>query len=223
MNVITKLGKEYMVVDEVKSLSSKNMQSSVDRMKELEHFSIACNNWSDDYPYTPQVTFAIAHNGPELFIHFQVCEHSTMAQVDEDNGKVSGDSCVEFFFSLDERGYYNFEFNCIGRMLLAFRKIRTESERAPLELMQQVIRYSTLGRSTFDERCGEIEWELTVAIPISLLFKHNLQSWSGIRGRANLYKCGDNLSKPHYLSWHPITNDTPNFHLERCFESFLLR
>ena len=33
----------------------------------------------------------------------------------------------------------------------------------------------------------------------------------------NVYKCGDNLSQPHFLSWQPIHTDKPNFHVPQFF------
>jgi hypothetical protein len=38
-----------------------------------------------------------------------------------------------------------------------------------------------------------------------------------MKARGNFYKCGDSLSVPHFLSWQPIDNPTPNFHLEKFF------
>ncbi len=46
---------------------------------------------------------------------------------------------------------------------------------------------------------------------------HKFHSWDGIKAKANVYKCGDNLSKPHFLSWNPIHHPTPNFHLPEFF------
>ena len=33
----------------------------------------------------------------------------------------------------------------------------------------------------------------------------------------NLYKCGDNLSHPHFLSWQPIDTPQPDFHRPEFF------
>jgi hypothetical protein len=35
---------------------------------------------------------------------------------------------------------------------------------------------------------------------------------SGGTIRANFYKCGDLTPQEHYLSWNPMTCDTPAFH-----------
>ncbi|MBC7416687.1 MAG: hypothetical protein H7325_00845, partial [Pedobacter sp.] len=37
-------------------------------------------------------------------------------------------------------------------------------------------------------------------------------------------KCGDDLPKPHYLSWNPITNVAePNFHLPEFFANAIFQ
>lgn len=179
--------------------------------------SVACNNWPADYPYAPEACFQMAHNGTELFIKFSASETCCMAKVTEDNGEVWTDSCMEFFLALDDTGYYNFEFTCIGKALLGFRKERPAAVHATPEIMATIKRFPILGTNNFDEIKGENHWELTVAIPATTLFRHKLKEWTGVKATANVYKCGDNLSQPHYLSWKPIDTPSPNFHVVRCF------
>ena len=75
-------------------------------------------NWKD-YPYKPEVSFRIAHTGREILLHYKVKEASVRAVASGDNGRVWEDACVEFFVSPegDDR-YYNFECNCVGRLLI---------------------------------------------------------------------------------------------------------
>ena len=47
---------------------------------------------------------------------------------------------------------------------------------------------------------------------------HSLTDWSGLKAKVNLYKCGDKLSQPHFLSWKPISAPKPDFHLPEFFE-----
>ena len=35
--------------------------------------------------------------------------------------------------------------------------------------------------------------------------------------KGNFYKCGDMLSKPHFLSWNPIDTPSPDFHVPASF------
>lgn len=183
----------------------------------LPEHPIACNNWSRDYPYAPRVTFRMFHNGPCLMLRYDVAEECTKAEVAEDHGEVWTDSCAEFFIAPGGEGYYNFETNAAGRMLAAWRRSRTEALPAPAEVMQSIARSSSLGSEPFAERRGDMRWSLTLKIPAGALFRHGLTGWSGLHARMNLYKCGDGLSQPHFLSWQPIDTPQPNFHMPQFF------
>ncbi len=178
--------------------------------------AVACINWPE-YPYRPDVQFAVAHNGHQLLLKFYVEEDCAMARVSEDNGQVWTDSCCEFFVSFDDTGYYNFEFSCIGKALLGFRKIKDEAAHASPEVMRSIGRLPSLGAEPFAEITGGCKWELTVRIPVTAFFMHDFASVDGLHARANVYKCGDNLSKPHFVSWLPIGTPTPNFHCPEFF------
>lgn len=182
----------------------------------VERHNIDKVNWKADFPEKPNVDFAIAHDGNNLYINFRVNEEMSLGTVTEDNGAVWTDSCVEFFVSFDDDGYYNFEFNCIGSVLMAFRKERKDARSATAELLSKISRCFTLERAPFAEKHID-EWQLTVIIPKELFFCHSIDNLSGIKATANFYKCGDNLSKPHFLSWNPICNLKPNFHLPQYF------
>ena len=249
-----------MVIDKKANIDISDPSALDKAFGEVAPQPIACNNWPEEYPYAPEVSFRMFHTGAQLLLRFDVRECCTMALVTEDNGEVWTDSCVEFFIAPDsdtsdssdggtakngnktfaesnggtakngdssigvgngdtERGYYNFETNCAGRMLFAFRKERPKPEYAPKEVMDSVKRSPSLGNEPFAERNGDNRWSVTLAIPATALFRHNITDWSGVNARMNLYKCGDNLSRPHYLSWKPIVNPEPNFHLTEFFEN----
>jgi len=191
---------------------------AVDRaLAAIEPQPIGCNNWSDAYPYAPCVTFRMLHCDSHLVLRFDVAERCTMARVTEDNGRSWTDSCVEFFFSPEQGRYYNFEFTCIGRLLLSHRTIGSEAVNAPAEALQAIIRRPSLGLEPFEERLGDNRWSLVAAIPATSLFADSVASWHGLNGTMNLYKCGDELSQPHFLSWQPIRYPKPQFHLPQFF------
>lgn len=173
-------------------------------------------NWAEQFPEKPDVNFVIAHDGDNLYIKYTVKESVSQALELVDNNPVCVDSCVEFFISFDETGYYNFEFNCIGTALLAFRKERKNSKKATSEIFSLIKRYTTVEREAFEEKHID-EWSLTVTIPKEAFFSHEISDLSGVKAIANFYKCGDNLSKPHFVSWNAIENPTPNFHKPECF------
>ncbi len=61
-------------------------------------------------------------------------------------------------------------------------------------------------------------WHITLVIPITALFMDKYESWAELKNaRCNFYKCGDGLSKPHYLSWAPVRTEKPNFHTPQFF------
>ncbi len=188
---------------------------------ETVEITLSHNNWEAEFPYKPQVSAALSHDSQTLFLNFVVKEKAVLARVSEDNGEVWTDSCVEFFISFDDSGYYNFEFSCIGKLLLAFRKEKPAPEYASIEIMNSIVRKSSLGNEPFEERVNEngedFEWEMAVEIPKSAFFKHDFASFDGIEATANVYKCGDNLSDPHFISWAPITTPQPNFHCPEYF------
>lgn len=183
----------------------------------LESHPVAHCNWPDTYPDTPKVSFKIFHTGDSLFLRFEVEEASTIARTLEDNGRVWEDSCVEFFIAVDENGYYNFETNCIGTLLIGYRDTEGNVTHATDATLQSVGRHTSLPRCTFPETPGKGPWTLTLQIPAEALFKHRLPGWSGLKANVNFYKCADGLFRPHYLSWAPIDHPTPNFHLPRFF------
>lgn len=208
---------QAILIPEIELLDSSDMTKAADLLNSGVMIKIACNNWQENFSYSPEVSCLVAHNKKELFLKFRVSEQHTMAKITSDNGMVFTDSCVEFFISPDESGYYNFEFNCIGKLLSGFRKSRPDVIHASEETLKSVKRFASLGADPFEECRLNDPWELTVAIPVSALFRHNFDTWCDMKATANFYKCGDKLSSRHYLSWQPIHTLKPDFHTPGYF------
>ena len=138
----------------------------------IMYYPINIVNWKE-YPYQPQVSFRIAYTNDAILVHYKVVEDSVRAKYGEDNGSVWTDSCVEFFSIPARDGvYYNLECNCIATILLAAGSERSNREMAPLEITDQVKRWASLGRETFEEKIGECTWEVALQIPYKVFFKH---------------------------------------------------
>ena len=62
-------------------------------------------------------------------------------------------------------------------------------------------------------------WTLEYKIPLSLLEKFTKieRPKPGVAWRANFYKCADDASHPHWLTWSPVTHAKPSFHLPKYF------
>ncbi len=172
--------------------------------------SIDVVNWLE-FPHLPNTKFYVAYSSNAICIHYEVKGEGLKALFANDQDPVWQDSCVEFFCKrVDQEGYYNFEFNCIGTSLSAVHKTRENRTSRPKEEMETILRFSSLERTTFEEKSGIAEWSLTVAIPFALI---------GLDGKrlpekilANFYKCGDGTQNVHYVSWNAIEVEKPDFH-----------
>lgn len=180
---------------------------------------IATLNWPE-YPYTPEVGFRMAHTGDELWLEFRVREAATQGLETRTHGEVYKDSCVEFFVSFDKANYYNLEVNCIGTVHLGYGPSRQERQFVSPEALSCLGVRTSLGTTPFAERpMGE--WRLTLRMSAGLFAFDTLEGFGGRVAAANLYKIGDNLSKPHYLSWVPIETPRPDYHRPEFFRGIV--
>jgi len=135
------------------------------------------------------------------------------------------DSCVEFFMKpRTDRGYFNLEMNAGGAHLCYYVEDPTRTPQGlkkyfplPEEEGRQFQVRSSLPKTVDPELREPVSWELNFFIPFAVLEKHvgPLGAMSGQSWRGNFYKCAEDLSHPHWVSWSPV--DEFNFHLPRCF------
>ena len=172
-----------------------------------------------EFSYKPQVSFRIAHDDSLMFLKYYVKEEHILAKQSEPNTAVHRDSCVEFFVDpMQDGNYYNFEFNCIGTTHLAYGPRRGERTFIPTEMIKSQIKtWSTLGNVPFEEKSGIYEWEMVIVIPSSIFTYNEGFSFSKLTSNANFYKCGDDSTKKHYLSWNPVKTPNPDFHRPEHF------
>jgi hypothetical protein len=174
-------------------------------------------NWKD-FNYKPEVTFSIGYTDNELLLKYYVYERYFKAEKTETNQMVCEDSCVEFFVSPADDGiYYNIEFNGIGTCLMGTGTARENSTRANPEIIAKIRRKSSAGNKPVPEREGDFSWTLTVAIPFTVFFHHEVKDLKGKVFRANFYKCGDKLTVPHFVTWNPVGTPKPDYHQPKYF------
>lgn len=190
-------------------------------LREIPPVAIDVVNW-DRFPYVPQVHFRIAHTGQNIWLSFQTEESHVLARHLTTNSATHKDSCVEFFLDPKKDGnYYNFEWNAIGTVHLAYGPNVEEREFVPSALIEEVVRsYSSLGSEPLDIR-KKTKWNLTVIIPVGILIHDPLSELPGLQVRANFFKCGDETEHPHYLTWNPVEMDKPSFHQPQYFGTLL--
>lgn len=200
--------------------SVEGIQSLFDQ-EQIPYAAIENASWKEDFPYEPQVRFRVAHTGEAILLEYLVKEDGVRAVAGKDNGNVWEDSCVEFFIQPNPKDgiYYNFECNCAANLLEGMGPGRANRTLSSEENLKKVERWSTYQKDVlFQEKSTDGKsWSAFLRIPYSAFFAHDIKSMDQKVVRGNFYKCGDKLSKPHYLSWNPIDLPKPNFHCPEFF------
>lgn len=156
----------------------------------------------------------LCYDERRLYVYQRAWEKHIRAEHSDPLAAVCEDSCMEFFFRPEnEARYINFECNPGGCVYLGFGCGRDNAVRLlpPREAFN--IRTSLLPDG----------WELRYELPLDFLrlFYPSLRFASGLRLRANCYKCGDKTVQPHYLAWNPLASETPDFHRPEDFGLFI--
>jgi hypothetical protein len=218
------MNKEY-IVPHFKNLSAlQPIESVIHEIAQClpNYESIDCINWQV-FPYKPTVEFIMALLGDGIFVQFKVTENHCLGRFTNDKEPVYKDSCVELFIDPANDGtYYNFEFNCMGTLLLGYGASRHNREQASDNVFKEVKRKSTLGREPLNIE-QNTNWGLGVVIPFSAFFKHQTNLFTNNSFRCNLHKCGDETSIPHYVTWNPIKTERPDFHRPEYFGNAVIK
>lgn len=199
-------------------LDKANIEQSDKLLSTLESKQkIETLNWPESFPYLTDTYFQIARSKEAVFVRFSVVGEDIKAVYTQDQSPVHEDSCVEFFCMPEGSDHYtNFEFNAIGTCSASKRKGKNEDVNPfSKEEMLTIERYASLGTKTIELTKKDVEWQLTVKIPMKLMQidSNNLPE----KIRANFYKCGDLTHNVHFISWLPIKTDEPNFHQPQFF------
>lgn len=174
--------------------------------------------WERQFPYRPEVAFAVGESGDGFYLCYHVREAHVRAVATGVNGRVWEDSCVEFFVGLGEgEAHFAFEFSCIGVILAAYHDSAGERHWLPAASTEAIEVSPSLPCGVPIDRREELEWSLLSYIPFGVFLDHA----EAVRSRgvlpANFYKCGDRLDRPHYLCWNPVRSARPRFHAPECF------
>lgn len=178
----------------------------------MNDFTFPLSNylWSSDKEDVT-ASASLHFDGAVLKIHFDVSEKELRRMVREDDGPVWTDSCVEIFISADGRNYANFEFSASGYMHAAFGPDRHERRKLGPEFLSGVKRKVTI----LENNNHRSRWTLDAEIDLE---RAGLISSVPADLYINIYKCGDGLMKPHFLSAFPIELPSPDFHRPEFFE-----
>ena len=173
--------------------------------------------------FTPKVEARMAYDSDNAYVIFRVQDRYVRSVVQEYNGNVSGDSCVEFFFAPDPTKplcYFNLEINAGGTPLIFYitKPMSGLTRLLPEEISQIEIAHS-MPRIVYPELEEPATWTIECRIPFSILEKYSAvaRPAPGVQWKANFYKTGSRTSSPNYLTWSPVEFERPNFHLPQFF------
>ena len=192
-----------------------------DKIKQLNEVGLCLDinqvNWSNDFPKLLPVTVHIAHNNQQVYLYYQVQGEELRAINTKDFMSVWEDSCVEFFVQRKgDKVYRNFEFNAHGVLLASKRESRESATELSEELMSSIYRFTTI-QHVYKEGVQLSNWTLYAEIPKEALGFTATENLSEQAISANFYKCGDETSEPHFISWNPIDTPKPDFHVPQFF------
>jgi hypothetical protein len=187
---------------------------------ETIHLSNFMGNKPDHFPDTRT---KLAWDDSAIYVIFRVDDKYVRALHNKHQDPVYKDSCVEFFFIPGEdtdNGYFNLEMNCGGTMLFHHQSApRSGSVNISDEDIHKIAVASTLPSIVDPEISQDTVWVVEYRIPFAVLRKYHdfTDPEEGTRWRANFYKCADDSSHPHWLTWSPVENPVPDFHMPRYF------
>ncbi len=189
---------------------------------DIEPLELSCFMGSEP-KHRPLTRAKLLYDHSCVHVRFRVEDRYVLAAASRHQDNVCSDSCVELFFAPEDRldhGYFNVEVNCGGTVLLHHQLARQTQDVAvdPAFIHRMAVR-SSLPRRTPPELSHPLVWTVGYRIPFRSLRRYAPVTVPepGVGWRANLYKCADDSSHPHWLTWAHVDNPTPDFHLREFF------
>jgi len=171
----------------------------------------------------PKAQAKLLYDEAFIYVIFRVEDRYVRAVASKHQDSVCRDSCVEFFFTPGDdiaQGYFNLEMNCGGTILLYHQTGRDENRSdIPVWACEQIEVRHSLPKIVEPEITEPVTWTVEYRVAFDLLekFAPVARPAAGALWRANFYKCGDETSHPHWLSWAPIALPKPDFHRPEFF------
>ncbi|MBX3436893.1 MAG: carbohydrate-binding family 9-like protein [Planctomycetaceae bacterium] len=186
---------------------------------ELRHFM------GERPEHFPRVQAKLAYDDESVHVIFRVEDRYVRAVAKQHQDAVYRDSCVEFFWTPGDdisQGYFNLEMNCGGTMLLHAHPFPGQKTKrlADADLARIEVAHS-LPKIVDPEITDPTVWTVAYRLPIRMFqayFPGEIRMpGPGVTWRANLYKCADDSSHPHWLTWSPVDFERPDFHRPQSF------
>ena len=173
--------------------------------------------------FEPIVEAKMTYDDNNAYVIFRVQDKFVQSTVQEYNGPVSENSCVEFFFSPDSSQplkYFNLEVNAGGTPLIFYiTKPWNEFVKIENDDIDKIEIAHSLPKKVDPEITEPVTWFIECRIPFEMLKKYSNVSnpGPGVEWRGNFYKTGSKTSNPNYMTWSFVDHPKPNFHLPQYF------
>lgn len=194
--------------------------------KEIEPLTI--NRYMGKKPeHWPKVQAKIAYDDESVYVIFHVEDRYIRAVAEKYHDSVWSDSCVEFFFTPGANlglTYFNVEINCGGTMLFEYHPAGKEAVLVDPSDCGKIEIAHSLPKIVDPEITEPTTWILEYRLPMEVILKYcpaATKPAPGVAWYANLYKCADKTSHPHWLTWSFVDFPEPNFHMPACFGTLL--
>lgn len=174
-------------------------------------------------PFEPKAEAKMMYDDENVYVIFRVQDKFVSSRVTEYNGNVSGDACVEFFFSPDANfplQYFNLEVNAGGTPLIFYvTEPWTGFVKLEPDDIKQIEIAHSLPKVVDPEITDDVTWTIEYRVPYKMLekFSRLTRPEPGVTWKANFYKTASQTSNPHYITWAFVDNPKPNFHLPQFF------
>ena len=178
-----------------------------------------CNYMGSSPVHSPQTQAKLLYDENNIYVHFCVEDQYVRAKADKYQDPVFKDSCVEFFFTPSEDitdGYFNIEINCCGVILMCHQLAKGDAEVkiSNADLGEIDVHTSLKEKHIPVESIDPMTWTVVYKLPFKMLEKYAKvnRPAKGVVWGANFYKCADETSFPHWLTWSKIDKPLPDFH-----------
>jgi len=194
----------------MKSYTITSVHTGAPVWTEVPYLQVDNVQWLPDVGI--RMTQQMCYDAEYLYIRQQAWERDIRAEKTGYLQQVCEDSCMEFFFAPSKDGrYFNMEINPNGCIHLGFGPGRHGRVQVVPKQMEQL--FDVCAERTEDG------WTVSYRIPLQFirLFFPEYRFAPGVTMRANCYKCGDLTAHPHYITWNPVTSETPDYHRPQDF------
>jgi hypothetical protein len=169
---------------------------------------------TEEPPHRPVTRVRMVYDRHRIYGLFSTEDQYVRSLQTGYQSRVYNDSCVEWFVEpVAGKGYFNFEFNAGGAMLLYYN-VRTADghhEHQPVvdTWMREIDVFHSLPCVVEPEIKVPVTWRIGFSVPYELLEAHvgcQVTRGHGATWRGNFNRCAPCTSHPHFATWAPIPN-----------------